>query len=147
MLPLLVILIGGGCLIVGMHLLLSGLTPWLMIPLAWLGGGLMGFGLASSRRRAREAEGFATESWVGLPVDVATRLAQNERHLPLHFRGIGLLSVSPEGCCEVVPAQHRTGSMMDPLVVDAAERLYRAWRARPGGGVRGSGSPYHDEQT
>jgi hypothetical protein len=55
--------------------------------------------------QARANLAFATESWVGMPDSVATRIASQPRHASL-FRqsGIALLAVSPARCrCLIAP--------------------------------------------
>lgn len=78
--------------------------------------------------QARNNHAFATDSWAALPADVATRLVCGGRRVGFAQFGIGVLGVDAEGCYELRAARHRTDDMLDPCVVDAAERLYRAWR-------------------
>jgi len=75
--------------------------------------------------------GFAEESYVGLPVEVARRVAANASRWSRFFNaGVGLLSVTPRRCQVLVPPRMNTGW------TDTAIQLYcveKFWRTRAKG--------------
>lgn len=75
--------------------------------------------------------GFAEESYVGLPTEVARRVASNASRWSRFFdAGVGLLSVARRGCEVLVPARKAA------LWTDRAIQLYcveKFWRTRPKG--------------
>jgi hypothetical protein len=75
--------------------------------------------------------GFAEESYVGLPSEVARRVASNAHRWSYFFEaGVGLLSVTSRGCKVLVPPRKR------PHWTDAAIQLYcveKFWRSRTKG--------------
>ncbi len=72
--------------------------------------------------------GFAEESYVGLPVEVARRVAANASRWSDYFdAGVGLLSVARRGCQVLVPARNAMNW------ADTAIQLYcveKFWRTR-----------------
>ena len=83
-------------------------------------------------RQALNNLGFAEESYVALPSDVAHRVAASAVRWSGFFdAGIGVLSVAGDGCAVLVPGPQ------EPCESDSAIRLYcveKFWRTR----VRGS---------
>ena len=84
--------------------------------------------IEEAMRQALNNLGFAEESYVGLPVEVAHRVVSNaSRWSDFLDAGVGLLSVARLGCEVLVPArkvQNRT---------DGAIQLYcveKFWRTR-----------------
>lgn len=77
--------------------------------------------------QALSNQGFADESWVGLPLEVAGRLMQSARLESFIKAGIGVLAVGQEGC-EVLlePCLHQV--KIEALQVYCVERF---WRERP----------------
>lgn len=74
--------------------------------------------------------GFAEESYVGFPAEVAERVSSSESRCSDFFdAGVGLLSVTPRGCKPLVPARRRRA--LDRA--DEALRFYsveKFWRTR-----------------
>jgi hypothetical protein len=72
--------------------------------------------------------GFAEESYIGLPIEVASRVAANASRWSNYFdAGIGLLSVARSDCQVLVPAR-KTGKWTDTAI-----QLYcveKFWRTR-----------------
>lgn len=78
-------------------------------------------------QQARNNLGFAEESYVGLPSDVANRVAASTRWEEYFAAGVGLLSVAPRRCEVLVPARR------DVDWTDTAIQLYcveKFWRTR-----------------
>ncbi len=77
-------------------------------------------------RQAMSNRGFASESYVALPIDQARRvLARQERRLV--EAGLGLLGVTRDSCEELIPAQ------LGVVRADAAVQLYcveKFWRSK-----------------
>lgn len=48
--------------------------------------------------------GFSDESYVGLPMDLATRIIGSSRRETFSKRGIGLLGVTPNSCMVLIPS-------------------------------------------
>jgi len=75
--------------------------------------------------------GFAEESYVGLPVEVARRVAANQSRWSDYFdAGVGLVGVAQRSCQVLVPAR-KAGHWTDPAI-----QLYcveKFWRTRPRG--------------
>lgn len=77
--------------------------------------------------QALSNQGFADESWVGLPMEVAGRLMESSRSEAFISAGIGVLGVAA-GSCEVIlePSPHQ--AKIEALQVYCVERF---WRERP----------------
>jgi len=79
-------------------------------------------------RQALNNLGFAEESYVGFPAELASRVASNAARWSDFFdAGVGLLSVTRRGCKVLVPARKDRGW------TDAAIQLYcveKFWRTR-----------------
>jgi hypothetical protein len=75
--------------------------------------------------------GFAEESYVGLPVELARRVAANASRWSDYFdAGVGLLSVARRGC-QVLVSARKTGNWTDTAI-----QLYcveKFWRTRSKG--------------
>jgi len=84
--------------------------------------------IEEAMRQALDNLGFATESYVGLPMDVAHRVAASpERWSRFFDAGVGLLSVARHGCEAVVKARR------SDCRTDQAVQLYcveKFWRTR-----------------
>lgn len=84
--------------------------------------------IEEAMRQALNNLGFAEESYVGLPAEVANRVASNQSRWAEFFNsGIGLLSVARRGC-EVLVATRKTRDWTDEAV-----QLYcveKFWRTR-----------------
>lgn len=90
--------------------------------------------IAEAMRQAMNNLGFAEESYVGLPSDVADRVAANASRWSDFFdAGVGLLSVTPEGCKVVVKAQRSRHGADEPIRFYCVEKF---WRTR----VKGNGA-------
>jgi hypothetical protein len=84
--------------------------------------------IEEAMRQALNNLGFADESYVGLPADVARRVLSNaSRWSDFLDAGVGLLSVAPQGCEILVPARNTRDW------TDTAIQLYcvdKFWRTR-----------------
>ena len=71
---------------------------------------------------------FADESYVGLPKDLAVRVAaKRARWSSFLDNGVGVLAVAPRACTVVIPSRHRS-SVPDPVVqFYCVEKLWRAF--------------------
>ena len=68
---------------------------------------------------------FATESYVGLPRDVADRAGNGSRRKLFDAAGVGLLSVERRNCGIIVPSKNVGGA--DPLLqMHCGERFWRS---------------------
>ena len=68
--------------------------------------------------------GFADESYVALPTDVAKRLARGKRRSDFDERGIGVLAVSPDGCRRVLAPGKQKPSTTNTTQAYAVERFW-----------------------
>lgn len=84
--------------------------------------------VAEAMRQALNNLGFATESYVGLPAQVARRVASDSSRWSDFFgAGVGLLSVTRRGCKVIVPPRPNAAW------IDHAVQLYcveKFWRTR-----------------
>ena len=69
---------------------------------------------------------FASESYAGLPAQLALRIAGGQRSEDFRRAGVGILAVSGRDCCVVLPA-HRQPSTADPVMqMHCVERFWRS---------------------
>lgn len=72
--------------------------------------------------------GFADESYVGLPKDVALRVASNQSRWASHFdRGIGLLAVASRSCKVLLPARQHERRPDSPIQFYSVEKFWRTY--------------------
>lgn len=82
--------------------------------------------IADAMRQAMNNLGFAEESYVGLPSDVAHRVAANASRWSNFFdEGVGLLSVTPQGCDVVVKARESRAGTDGPIRFYCVEKFWR----------------------
>lgn len=68
--------------------------------------------------------GFADESYVVLPTDVAKRLTKSKRMPDFDERGIGILAVTPDGCRRVLPPRKQKPSTTNTTQAYSVERFW-----------------------
>jgi len=68
--------------------------------------------------------GFADESYVGLPTDVAKRLARGKRKSDFNERGIGVLAVSPDACRRVLSPKKQKTNTTNTTQAYSVERFW-----------------------
>lgn len=82
-------------------------------------------------RQAFNNLGFADESYVGLPIEVARRVAANPSRWSDYFdAGVGLLSVERSGCDVLLPP-HKAGNLLDRAIQFYCVEKF--WRTRAKG--------------
>lgn len=77
-------------------------------------------------RQARANLGFAQESYVAFPSEVARRVASNITRWSEHFdAGIGLLAITPKRCHVLVSARRRKDLADDAIQLYCVEKFWR----------------------
>jgi hypothetical protein len=82
--------------------------------------------IEEAMRQAMNNLGFAEESYVGLPTDVARRVASNPSRWSMFFEaGVGLLSVSPCSCEVLVQARKSVKWTNSSIQLYCVEKFWR----------------------
>ena len=68
--------------------------------------------------------GFADESYVALPTDVAKRLIKGKRRPDFNEKGIGILAVSPDTCRRALPPRKQEPSTTNTTQAYSVERFW-----------------------
>ncbi|HKW87489.1 MAG TPA: hypothetical protein VJN21_01905 [Candidatus Acidoferrales bacterium] len=80
--------------------------------------------ISGALSQALSNRAFATESYVALPKQVASRFAENARYSQFKDAGIGVLGVTRTSCRVIIPAQARY-AQDDTLQMHCVERFWR----------------------
>ena len=107
-------------------------TPWMPIHKRLVAVELKLDRVADVICQATNHLGLFDESYIGLPEDVADRLMARWRTGEFLDRGLGVLSVSPDGCHVIAPARRRAARERNALQVAAVERFWSAREAEKG---------------
>jgi len=71
--------------------------------------------------------GFADESYVGLPVAVATRLVKGHKRREFEERSVGILAVSPSGCKVVLKSASARAKPDEVTQTHCVERFWQSY--------------------
>jgi hypothetical protein len=77
--------------------------------------------------QARGHLGFADESYVGLPLEVAQRLVDSKKKGEFVREGIGVLAVKPAGCEVLLSANLERADPDEILQIHSVERFWRSY--------------------
>lgn len=105
---------------------LQRLNGWMPLQKRFVAVELKMTRIQEAMRQAMNNMEFASESYVGVPFDVARRVATTTDRWSRFFdAGVGLLGVMPRGCKVLVPARPSPGRTDEAIRIYCVEKFWR----------------------